>query len=213
MIRLSPSSLNLLLECPRCFWLYVNKGIERPRIPVATITTGLDRIIKDYFNFYRTKNILPPILEGKLKATLISSLPKRGWLEYVDLKEDAKLGGYLDECLKFSDDYYAALDHKTRGLAPEEIHQSYQLQMDVYTFLLEENGFPTRRVAYIVYYIPKVIDKDSNFHFDIHLKEIKTDPLFAKRVFYEAIKIIKGPIPQLNDSCQFCKWIKTKDIK
>jgi hypothetical protein len=210
MIRLSPSSLNLLLECPRCFWLYINKKIERPGKPVATITTGLDRIIKDYFNLYRLKNTLPPILEGKLKATLITSLPKNGWLEYVDLKEDAKLGGYLDECLKFSD-YYAALDHKTRGLAPEEIHRSYQLQMDIYTFLLEENGFPTKRIAYIVYYIPKIIDEASNFHFDILLKEIKTDPLFAKKLFYEAIKIAKGPLPALNDSCPFCKWIKTQD--
>jgi len=210
---LSASSLNLLCECPRCFWLYVNKKIERPRIPVATITTGLDRVIKDYFNLYRVKNLLPPFLEGKFKANLARSLPKNGYLEYADLKEDAKLGGYLDDCLEFFDHHYAALDHKTRGLAPDEIHRSYQLQMDVYTFLLEENGFPTHRIAYIVYYIPKMINADSSFNFDILLKEIKTDPAMAKKVFYDAIKILKGPIPDLNESCEFCKWIKTKDIK
>ncbi|MCM8791682.1 MAG: PD-(D/E)XK nuclease family protein [Candidatus Omnitrophica bacterium] len=211
MIKLSASSLNLFLECPRCFWLYVNRGIERPRIPVATITTGLDRVIKNYFNFYRTKNILPPLLEGKLRAVLVSFPIK--WLEYVDIKEDAKLGGYLDECIKLEDKYYAALDHKTRGVVPEEIHHSYQLQMDVYTFLLEQNGFLTKRVAYIVYYIPNKIDENNNFHFDIILKEIKTDPLSAKKVFYDAIKIIKGPLPTLNESCDFCNWIKTKDIR
>ncbi|MCM8757695.1 MAG: PD-(D/E)XK nuclease family protein [Candidatus Omnitrophica bacterium] len=213
MIKLSPSSLNLFLECPRCFWIYVNKGLERPRIPVATITTGLDRVIKDYFNSYRSKNTLPPILEGKLKAKLISHLPNQGRLEYVDLKENAKLIGYLDECLDLGDNFYAALDHKTRGLAPEEVHQSYQLQMDVYTLLLEENGFSTKRIAYIIYYIPKLINERNEFQFDIIVKEIKTDPFSAKKLFYEALKVLRSSIPKINKDCEFCEWSNTKDIR
>ena len=213
LIRLSPSSLNLFLECPRCFWLYLNRKIERPRIPVATITTGLDRVVKEYFDIYRTKNILPPILKGKVPGKLISNLPKKGWLEYLDTKVNAKLGGYLDECLDLGSSFYAALDHKTRGSAPSQIHSSYQLQMDAYTFLLEQNKFSTKRIAYIVYYFPNKINENNNFIFEVSVKEIKTNPERVKKVFYEAINIIRGPIPKINESCNFCKWISTKDIQ
>jgi hypothetical protein len=82
MIRLSPSSLNLFLDCPRCFWLYVNKGIRQPSIPVATITTGLDKVIKEYFNLYRPKGTLPPFLENKVPGKLIRDFPKKGWLDF-----------------------------------------------------------------------------------------------------------------------------------
>ncbi len=213
LMRLSPSSLNLFLDCPRCFWLYVNKKIERPRIPVATITTGLDKVIKEHFNLYRPKNTLPPILKGEVPGKLISKFPNRGWLEFIDSKENAKLGGYLDECLDLGNNFYAALDHKTRGSAPIKVHRSYQLQMDVYTFLLEENKFPTKRLAYIIYYLPSKVAENNNFLFEALVKEIKTDPLKAKEIFYQAIKVLKSPAPGINNFCKFCNWIKSQDIK
>ena len=213
LIKLSPSSLNLFLDCKRCFWLYLNKGLKRPGVPVATITTGLDRVVKEYFDTYRKKSVLPSILKDKIPGKLISQLPKKGWFDYIDKKNNSRLGGYLDECLDLGNNLYAALDHKTRGAAPSEVHPAYQLQMDVYTFLLEENKFPTKKIAYVVYYIPQKIDKDNSFIFDCLVKEVKTDPQRARRVFFEAVELVKGSIPGLDDACSFCNWIKTKDIK
>lgn len=213
MIKLSPSSLNLFLDCPRCFWLYLNRNIKRPSIPVATITTGLDKVIKEYFNLYRTKDTLPPVLEGKVSGKLIRNFPNKGWLEFVDYKIDVKFGGYLDECLDLGDKFYAALDHKTRGAKPQETHQAHQFQMDAYTFLLEQNGFPTKRSAYLVYYIPKSVNSEKAIEFEIVASEIKTDPERAKKVFYEAVAILKQPIPLANKDCAFCKWMSHLNIK
>lgn len=213
MIKLSPTSLNLFLECPRCFWLYVNKNIKRPSIPVATITTGLDRVIKEYLNEYRKQNVLPPFLEGKISGKLITELPKKGWLEYTAPKIDAKLGGYLDECIQLDDKHYAALDHKTRGSAPDAVHKAYQLQMDVYTFLLEQNKFLTRKTAYLVYYIPKKIISGSDFQFEALIKEISTEPKRAEEVFYQAIEVLANPIPSLHKDCAFCQWTVTLNMK
>ena len=213
MIKLSPSSLNLFLECPRCFWLYVNKGIKRPGGPVATITTGLDRVIKEYLSQYRAKNILPPFLEGKIQGKLMVDFPKRGWLEYIDKKASAKLGGYLDECIEFEDKHYAVLDHKTRGTAPENVHKAYQFQMDAYTLLLEENNFPTRKIAYLVYYIPKKIISGADFQFEVLIKEIPTDTKRANDVFQKAIECLNSSIPSIKKDCGFCQWPSTINIK
>lgn len=213
MIKLSPSSLNLFLDCPRCFWLYVNKNIKHPGPPVATITTGLDRVIKEHCDLCRSKNILPPFLEGKVPGKLANILSKKGWLEFTDEKKDAKLGGYLDECLQLENDCYAVLDHKTRGSAPNAIHKAYQLQMDVYTFLLEKNNFPTRKTAYLVYYIPNKIASTGDFQFEALVKELTTDPQRAQGVFYKALELLRGPVPAKSQDCGFCQWTTTIDIK
>ena len=213
MTRLSPSSLNIFLECPRCFWLYLNKNIKRPSIPVATITTGLDRVIKEYFNLYRRENKLPAMLEGKVPGKLMRNFPNRGWLEFTDAKMDARLGGYLDDCLQLEDNCYAALDHKTRGSRPTETHKAHRFQMDTYTFLLERNGLPTRRKAYLVYYIPKAVISREAIDFEVYVCEVNTDPGIAESVFYAALSVLKQAIPQAAQDCAFCKWTQTLNIK
>src|SRR3989338_3899512 len=45
LIQLSPSSLSLYLECPKCFWLYKEKGIHRPKQTFA-LQNNFDVILK-----------------------------------------------------------------------------------------------------------------------------------------------------------------------
>ena len=51
--KLSPSNLNLLEDCPRCFWLHMVKKIKRPMGPMSSIPIKMDSIIKHYFDRYR----------------------------------------------------------------------------------------------------------------------------------------------------------------
>lgn len=213
MIKVSPSSLNIFLECPRCFWLYLNKNLKRPSIPVASITTGMDRVIKESCDQYRQKGALPPFLQNKIPGKLIKDFPKKGWLSFNDSQTQASFGGYLDECLDLGGNFYAALDHKTRGSKAESAHPAHQFQMDAYTFLLEENGFPTKRLAYLVYYIPRAVVSDKAIDFEIVASELKTDPARARKVFSDALALLKQPIPAARPGCIFCQWTDTANIK
>src|SRR3989344_1807319 len=69
-IRLSPSSLNVFLECPKCFWSDLAKGAGRPRGIFPSLPGGMDGLIKKYFDKYRALGKLPPELEGKIEAEL-----------------------------------------------------------------------------------------------------------------------------------------------
>ena len=60
--KVSPSILNLLEECPRCFWFTLVKKINRPSGPMSSIPIKMDSIIKHYFNRYRESGELPPVL-------------------------------------------------------------------------------------------------------------------------------------------------------
>jgi len=44
--KLSPSALNLMKECPRCFWLAQHKVWKRPSGIFPSLPSGMDRILK-----------------------------------------------------------------------------------------------------------------------------------------------------------------------
>ena len=61
--KFSPSSLSLLKDCPRCFWLAFNKNIKRPAGIFPSLPSGMDKILKVHFDKFMEKGELPPELE------------------------------------------------------------------------------------------------------------------------------------------------------
>ena len=207
LVSLSPSTLSLYVDCPRCFWLKIVKKLDRPKGPMPTIMTGLDLVIKAYFDSYRGKDALPPLVAGKIPGRLYKEVPP--WLTMGDPATSTKLVGKLDELLEPEPGLVAPIDHKSRGKRAEDIHKAYQLQMDVYDLLLGASGFTTPHKAWLIYYIPDVL-KDERFTFAVDVKEVATDPERAKQVFQSAAKVARGPEPESNSECPFCKWFDAR---
>ena len=206
MPQLSASTLKLFQECPRCFWLHINKKIERPRGPFPSLPSGIDRVLKGYFETYRRRGVLPPLVEGKLDGTLASTALTLG---FNDARAHARLWGKLDDCLMLPGGRLSPLDHKTRASAPEDVsytHKYYQFQMDVYTLLLERNGHPTSRTADVVYYFPVDGPLHEGFPFGIAVHHITTDPERAYEIFLEGCRCLDSPLPASGPSCAFCRW-------
>ena len=60
--KLSPSALNLMKDCPRCFWLTKHKVWKRPSGIFPSLPSGMDRILKEHFDKFKNKGLLPPEL-------------------------------------------------------------------------------------------------------------------------------------------------------
>lgn len=213
-IRLSPSSLNLFLECPRCFWLQMNEGIHRPRGIFPSLPGGMDLVIKDYFDKYREKGELPPEIQGKIEGNLLHDhelLNKwRNWrtgLEYKDEDLNVVLFGALDDCME-KDGKYFPLDYKTRGFAPKEgdSEKYYGNQLDCYTLLLEENGYPVGDFGYLIYYYPEHVEENGTVIFSVKPIQLKIDPNRARKTLKDAMKLLNGPIPPHHSECEYCIW-------
>ena len=58
-LSLSPSSISLFLDCPRCFWLHHNKKKRRPGGPFPSLPSGMDKILKIHFDKHREKGTKP----------------------------------------------------------------------------------------------------------------------------------------------------------
>ena len=207
VIKLSPTSLNLYLECPRCFWLHFNKKIRRPSGPFPSLPGGMDQVLKIYFDEYRGTEILPPIVAEKLQGKLMDPLPKS--LMLTDKGVRAILTGKLDEALDLGGGKFAVVDHKTRGWAPKEDPlPMYQLQMDAYDLLLRENGYDTNNQAYLVYYYPTPGQLHDNFPFAVSVHELTTNPDRARQVLHDAVNVLRGELPDSVKTCAYCGWAR-----
>ncbi|MBL7206809.1 MAG: hypothetical protein ISS36_04385, partial [Candidatus Aenigmarchaeota archaeon] len=172
--KLSPSSISLFLNCPRCFWLKMNKKIARPSGPFPSLPAGMDKVLKVHFDTHRKEDSAPEELEGKFEGRLFQDIEKldvwrnnfRG-LQHIDPKTGIILMGALDDLFVTSERKYAPLDFKTRGYPrKEDTHEHYQHQMDIYSFLLEKNGMEPADFAILIFYHPIDVDKSHNVIFD-----------------------------------------------
>ncbi len=211
-IKLSPSALNLFLDCPRCFWLEKNKNIKRPRGIFPSLPGGMDLVIKTYFDKYRVKNEMPPEVDGKLQGRLFadaSTLEKwRSWratnLSYEDKAINAVLSGALDDCL-VDDGCYIPLDYKTRGSTLiEDPRKYYQTQLDCYCLILEASGFKTKGLAYLLYYWPLEVFENGMVRFNVKPIKIETSIESAKKVFRDAVVCLTQAMPKASVSCEYC---------
>ena len=60
--KLSPSSLRLMKECKRCFWLTQHGIWKRPASIFPGLPAGMDRILKTHFDRFMERGELPPEL-------------------------------------------------------------------------------------------------------------------------------------------------------
>ena len=211
-IKLSPSKLNLYLECPLCFWLS-EKGIHRPSGPFPSLPGGIDRKLKVYFDKYRKLGKLPPELKGKVEGKLYDDMEKMNlWrnnfkgLSWTD-EEGNILAGAIDDCL-FDGKNFIVVDFKTYGGSEigEEKIEFYQNQLDCYALLFEKNNLRHPGYAYLIFFIPVEVKENGEIKFRIEVKKVQVDSRRALKTFKEAIKTINSRRPSKHSECEFCAW-------
>lgn len=217
-IQLSPNSLNLFLECPCCFWLEKKEGIKRPPPYPYALNSAVDALLKQEFDQYRAKNESHPLIVSQgIPAKLFHNQDLLNqWrsnfsgIRFYDKDLDATLFGAVDDVLEFPDGKLAPLDYKSTGSSAANIYDRFQIQMDIYTYLLEKNGFSTPRKGYLAFYI---VDKANGFNdrlpFKKELHEIETNPDDVFQLFKDAVSVLKrvSPPPHASD-CKFGQWLQ-----
>ena len=202
MYRISPSSINLMLECPRCFWLQTIKKEKRPETPFPSLPSGMDKILKEHFDRFMEQGQLPPELReqdcAKDGCKLFNDKEKlRIWrnnlkgIEFLDKESNIMLHGAIDNIL-VKDRKLIVLDYKTRGYpVKEDTHEYYVTQMDLYNFLLRKNNYETEDYTYLLFYYPSRINETGEVIFDTKLIKIETDPIIDRLLIESAIKTLE----------------------
>ncbi len=216
MIKISPSAVGMLLECPKCLWLYANEGIKRPFGIFPSLPGGMDGLFKNYFDTYRKKGELPPEIDGKVDGKLFTDLKKldpwrninfgRGGLvtQFPDL--DLVLRGAIDELLINSKGEHVQFDFKTRGYpTKEDTHKHYQHQLDLYSLLFARNDLKTANYGYLLFFWPTTYKK-GGANFETKLIKMDVGPERGMKIVKEVHEIINNPKPEAHEKCQYCMY-------
>ncbi|MGB6836488.1 MAG: PD-(D/E)XK nuclease family protein [Dehalococcoidia bacterium] len=203
-VKVSPTTLNLLRDCPRCFWFRMNGDLKRPTGPPPVIGQVLDRIIQAYWNSYREQGSFPPLIpsvEGR-------PVPP-GVREWSDPTTGLVLAGRLDACIEVDGPLYVPVDHKTRGSPPNGTHPAYQLQLDGYALLLEVNGRPSAGYGLLIYYMPRPGQLHEGLPIAVQIDTVQTDPERAQRWMRDAREVLDLPEPPPSSpACEYCAWVE-----
>lgn len=176
--------------------------------------TKMDFLVKEYFDGFRANGELPPQLVGLVEGRLFDNqelLKKwRNWrtgLSFYDKKADAKLVSALDDCLISEDNFFLPLDYKSKGDIKEDSHIFHQNQLNIYTWLLDENGYPAKDIGYLVFFAPLKVNSNNTIEFNVVPKRIETSKDSARNLFYKALSLLNGPMPEKHENCDFCRWV------
>jgi hypothetical protein len=210
--RLSPSSLNLMQECPRCFWLDKHNVWKRPVGIFPSLPSGMDRILKAHFDKFRERELLPPEICEDMNcigmklfgdAELLKTWQNnRKGISFKD-EDGNELFGAIDNLLQ-KGKKLVVLDYKTRGYGlKDDTHEHYQLQLDIYNLLLRKNGYETEDFAFLLFYVPKEVTETGEVIFDTTLKKMSISVKNAEDAWKKALALLNSECPEKG--CQWCE--------
>lgn len=212
--KLSPSRMNLFIECKRCFWLRVNDKVKRPSGPFPSLPSGVDKEVKNHFDRFRKREELPPeVADEDLELFKDQNFLEkaRSWRtepKWRDPETGALLRGGVDDLLMDGGDI-VVLDYKTRGYEPKQdtgAPSYYERQVNLYNLILRENGYSTANYGLILYFYPEKINSKGELIFETELRKVELDINKAKNLVRDAVKTLNSPIPDHSEECDFCDW-------
>jgi CRISPR/Cas system-associated exonuclease Cas4 (RecB family) len=161
--KISRSKIELFMQCPRCFWLDARLKISRPSSPPFNINKAIDELFKKEFDVYRLKGQPHPIMvDYKVAAVPFAHADLNKWREnftgVAALHEPTNLYvfGAIDDVWTNEAGELIVVDYKAtakdRDVSIDSDWQiSYKRQLEVYQWLLRQNGFKVSDTGYFVY--------------------------------------------------------------
>jgi len=217
MIKLSRSKLELFLNCPRCFWLDMKKGVKRPPPAPYTINSAVDGLLKQEFDVCR-ENGTAHYLIKKYKINAIPYKCKEidTWrtnftgVQFHHNPTDFLVFGAVDDVWVKPEGELIVVDYKATGAKEYQIYPGYKRQMEVYQWLLLQNGYKVSKTGYFLF---AKVNKDSGFaegklSFDLFLEPQEGDSTWVEGAIFDARKVIDGGLPESRPDCPYCLFTK-----
>ena len=164
--KLSRSKIELFTQCPRCFWLDARLKIKRPSGPPFNINKAIDELFKKEFDEHRAAGTQHPLqVKFKVAAKPFQHDDMDTWrhnftgVATVHEPTNLHIFGAVDDVWVDDDGKLIVVDYKAtakpepvKALGPEGGWQDgYRRQMEIYQWLLRQNGFDVSDTGYFVY--------------------------------------------------------------
>ncbi len=229
LFKLSRSKIELFMQCPRCFWLDARLKIKRPNGPPFQINKAIDELLKKEFDLYRLKGEPHPLMvDNQIKAVPMQHADLDKWRQNFvgvsTLHEPTNLYifGAIDDVWTTKDGKVIVVDYKATAKATEvsldaDWQISYKRQMEVYQWLLRQNGFDVSNTAYFVYTNGR-LDLDGFYNkveFRTKIIPYTGDDSWVETTIVDMKACMEGEMPPvgvaaMGGECDFCTYAKAR---
>lgn len=222
--KLSRSKIDLFLQCPRCFYIDNRLGTARPPGFPFALNSAVDTLLKKEFDLHRVKGTKHPLQEKYgIDAIPIPHEDLDKWrhnftgIQYLHEPTNLLISGAIDDLWQNSKGEYIVVDYKATSKNEEitelneEWHESYKRQMEIYQWLLRQNGYKVSNTGYFVYCNGKK-DKeafDGKLEFDVTVIPHEGNDSWIEQTICEAHRCLNSnKIPEAGHDCDYCSYIE-----
>lgn len=221
--KLSRSRLERYLKCPCCFYLDRRLGVDQVSGPAFTLNSATDTLLKKEFDVCRAAG-KPHLLmtKYKVKAVPFQHPDIDVWREnfkgvqYLHEPTNLLITGAVDDIWVNPKKELIVVDYKSTSTTKEidlndgtPWKDGYKRQMEIYQWLLRQNGFKVSDTGYFVY-VNADTDQDAfdgKLVFDEQLIAHKGDDSWVEQAIIDAHKCLqKKKAPKPSAECEWCLY-------
>lgn len=226
LFKLSRSKLENFLVCPRCFYIDRRLGVEAPGGPPFTLNAAVDHLLKKEFDGFRAKGAPHPYIKqagidaipyddprledwrSNFKGVRIAH-PSSGF-EFFGAVDDLWLDRQSGEVIVV--DYKATAKDGQVGL-DADWQIAYKRQMEIYQWLLRQNGLKVADTGYFVYCNGDRSKSDFGgaVHFEVSVLPYRGDASWVEGALLSAKRCLDGALPKPAADCEQCAYLS--DVK
>ncbi len=228
--KISRSKIELFMQCPRCFWLDARLSISRPSGPPFTINKAIDELFKREFDLYRAqKKPHPLMLEFSVDAIPMQHSKLNQWrqnftgVSTLHSPTNLWVYGAIDDLWLNKDNEAVVVDYKAtakeQDVSIDSAWQiSYKRQLEVYQWLLRQNGLKVSDTGYFVYTNAQVGADGFNNRVDFTTKLIAyegndswVEPTLEKiKYCLEDDDMPPVGVAAMGGDCEFCAYARSR---
>ncbi|HEX5447888.1 MAG TPA: PD-(D/E)XK nuclease family protein [Candidatus Saccharimonadales bacterium] len=227
--EVSRSKIDLFMQCPRCFWLDARLKIKRPSSPPFRINSAIDELLKKEFDAYRLQGKPHPwMTDNQIKAVPMQHADLDKWRQnFVGVSALHELTnlyvfGAIDDIWVNDDGEVIVVDYKATAKAGEvsldaDWQISYKRQMEVYQWLLRQNGLKVSDTGYFVYTNGR-LDLDGFYdkvEFRTKIIAYTGDDSWVEPALRRIKDCLEGDMPAVGTAamggpCEFCTYARAR---
>ncbi len=220
--RLSRTKIDSFLKCPRCFYLDRVSGTSQPPGFPFALNSAVDHLLKQEFDAYRTKGTKHPLIERYgVDARPVAHKDLAMWrdtfkgIQFLHKPSNLYVFGAIDDLWIDSKGEYIIVDYKSTSKNEEitvldkDWQEGYKKQMEVYQWLLRQNGYQVSNTGYFVYCNAKTDREafDAKLEFDLTLIPYIGDASWVENTLLDIKKCLDSDvIPESSKDCDYCSY-------
>ncbi len=220
--RLSRSKIDLFFQCPRCFYFDRRLGVSQPPGFPFNLNSAVDHLLKKEFDIHRKKGTPHPLMSANnVDAIPFAHAEMDTWREnfkgvqHVYEATNFLVTGAVDDVWVNPAGELIVVDYKATSKDSEvnldaEWQDGYKRQMEVYQWLLRQNGFKVSPTGYFVY-ANGLRDKktfDAKLEFDIKVIPYTGSDEWIPKILKKMKECLDDDrIPKTTSTCDHCSYL------